>query len=76
MQGIKQGAGYQKVAQSKTQDIVVVLAKNVHMLYNTKSRPVAMGCKCVAKWKPCICKDYYGTRKIVNSYWHMYKKNL
>ena len=68
MQEINQGAGYQKVAKPKTQDIVFNLANMPIYCGNPKGGPVAMGCNRVAKWQPAFCKDYYEIEKIVNSY--------
>jgi len=33
------------------------------MLWDAESGPVAMGCKCVAKWQYFLCKDYYRMEK-------------
>jgi len=75
MRGMIQGAGYQKVAKSNNK-IWCYICKYVYMLWNPKSRPVAMGCNFVAKWRPALCKNYYETEKNAKSYVVIYKKNL
>ena len=72
MRGMNQGAGYQKVAKVKTQDVVIALVKMSTCCGFRKAAQLQW----VAKWQSALCKDYYETRKNVNLYIDIYKINL